>query len=309
MLSSHSKSTATGRQLQVETQCVSARGELKSQTSDSARSKANLNGSSTVYLDQKVEKKLLQRKKEIIDKLMALIEERLEEKLEPFEEPCDGEGCSSRSHGSSSGKVGNPSKRQSIGQKRQLQRDDNDGNESDHDDGSRRNRNNKRPKTVPDDSKPPKYACPYYKYDPGRFGQVKTCCGPGWDKLHRVKYELLAMYLWIPEANSTFREHLMRAHSLPEYQCQRCFEFFKEKDELTEHTRATVPCAVKKRMSSPRNLADGFNIEQRDKLSKRTRGKPGHDKWIEWYCILFDQDPSSENIPSPCEPSLIFKHE
>jgi len=31
------------------------------------------------------------------------------------------------------------------------------------------------------------FACPFYKHDPVKYSKVKTCCGPGWDDVHRVK--------------------------------------------------------------------------------------------------------------------------
>lgn len=141
------------------------------------------------YVNAQVRERLNLRKKEVVDRLMAMVEECLERKLEMFEGPCDGEACSSRSHvpsNRSSGKSGNPSKRQSIGYKRQH-RDDSGGNDSDHEDGNRRNGNNKRPKTVGEKAVSFKFACPYCKFDPDRYKQVKTCLGPGWEEFHRVK--------------------------------------------------------------------------------------------------------------------------
>ena len=32
-----------------------------------------------------------------------------------------------------------------------------------------------------------KFACPFYKHCPDRYKGIKTCMGPGWDTLHRVK--------------------------------------------------------------------------------------------------------------------------
>lgn len=32
-----------------------------------------------------------------------------------------------------------------------------------------------------------RFACPYYKNNPGKFRQKRTCCGPGWPTVHRVK--------------------------------------------------------------------------------------------------------------------------
>lgn len=32
-----------------------------------------------------------------------------------------------------------------------------------------------------------RFACPYYKNNPGKFRHKRTCCGPGWPTVHRVK--------------------------------------------------------------------------------------------------------------------------
>lgn len=32
-----------------------------------------------------------------------------------------------------------------------------------------------------------KYACPFSRHEPAKYKHVKTCCGPGWDDVHRVK--------------------------------------------------------------------------------------------------------------------------
>lgn len=32
-----------------------------------------------------------------------------------------------------------------------------------------------------------RFACPYYKNNPAKFRQKRTCCGPGWPTVHRVK--------------------------------------------------------------------------------------------------------------------------
>lgn len=31
------------------------------------------------------------------------------------------------------------------------------------------------------------FACPFCKHDPVKYRNVKTCCGPGWVDVHRVK--------------------------------------------------------------------------------------------------------------------------
>lgn len=49
-----------------------------------------------------------------------------------------------------------------------------------------RARNSKK-KRVAQEAGGRKYACPFCKHDPARYKNVKTCCGPGWDDVHRVK--------------------------------------------------------------------------------------------------------------------------
>jgi hypothetical protein len=31
-------------------------------------------------------------------------------------------------------------------------------------------------------------ACPFFKYDPDKYKTERTCPGPGWDDVHRVKF-------------------------------------------------------------------------------------------------------------------------
>lgn len=175
-----------GSQAEKQRTCALSRSSEAAPASPQVQTRKLLAGDSAPYLDRQVNEQLRYRKKQIVDRLMEVVLECLEKKLEPFEEPCDGEGCSSRTHGSSSGVMPNQSKRQSIGKKRQ-QRDDPDGNDSGGDDRRRSPRNPKRMKKDSEEEEKKKYACPYYKYDPTRFKNVRTCCGPGWDELHRVK--------------------------------------------------------------------------------------------------------------------------
>lgn len=46
----------------------------------------------------------------------------------------------------------------------------------------------KRKKVNPRASPGKKFACPFSRHDPAKYKSVKTCCGPGWDTVHRVKY-------------------------------------------------------------------------------------------------------------------------
>ncbi|KAJ4307250.1 hypothetical protein N0V88_000631 [Collariella sp. IMI 366227] len=116
-----------------------------------------------------------------------------------------------------------------------------------------------------------KFACPFCKHDPIKYRSVKTCCGPGWINVHRVK------------------EHVYRRHSLNNF-CPRCFEHFEKPELLKNHQRADVSCKLRERAPS------GITEEQEKLL--RTRAKSGlseEAKWEEMYKIIFP----GEKVPSP----------
>ncbi|KAH7156173.1 hypothetical protein EDB81DRAFT_786192 [Dactylonectria macrodidyma] len=245
---------------------------------DSNPPDAKFSAPSAAYLEYRVNRQLHYRKRRIVESLMAAIVECIEKKLEALEDGCDGANQSSSQPASSGFGSGNGTSRW-AGQKRHHRLDD-DGEDGNGEDDSRsRKDNNKKAKMLNDDSRL-RFACPYYKHDPQRFKDHRTCIGPGWPSVHRVK------------------EHLKRSHSLPSHQCHRCFKYFGKDDELKKHQRTPKPCPVQDPATVCRDLADGFDQEQGKKLNKRVKMTP-EAKWAEWYCILFDVDPNSSDIPSP----------
>ena len=110
---------------------------------------------------------------------------------------CDDDGTSGRSgktQGRGGGGGGEPKKPLS-GQKRHYQRDDDSSNDDDPLDdghgggggsgsgGGGRN-GNKRARRSSDDKR---FACPYFKHNQKKYTTERTCCGPGWIDVHRVK--------------------------------------------------------------------------------------------------------------------------
>jgi hypothetical protein len=234
---------------------------------------------SAAYLDYCISKEVRRRKQNLIDNLMAVIAECVEQRLEALEEECDQSSGSRSSSGAV--QTGKPIPR-SAGQKRSSDHSSRDESENDEDEdegSSRRKRDNKRTKTTKEDTRP-RFACPYHQYDPARFGSERTCCGPGWINISRVK------------------EHLERKHALPPHQCLRCLRRFGEAEALKKHQREKKPCAVKEADSFQRDLSDGYDEEQAKKLKGRPRMLPA-TKWREWYSILFNVKPDSPEIPSP----------
>ena len=118
-----------------------------------------------------------------------------------------------------------------------------------------------------------KLACPFARREPVKYATVKTCCGPGWDNVHRIK------------------EHLYRKHSL-ENACNRCFKFFDDAQELRDHQRSATPCRLSD--DPPRDV---ITDDQEEKLRKRAKANaPEVEKWEIMYKILF---PGEKIVPSP----------
>ncbi|KAI8724142.1 hypothetical protein NCS52_00271900 [Fusarium sp. LHS14.1] len=119
-----------------------------------------------------------------------------------------------------------------------------------------------------------KFACPFYKYDRQAFMSSRTCVGPGWDSVHRVK------------------EHIFRRHMLTSTQCEKCLEQFETEPAFDEHVRNL--CRKK-----PPSGSYGINKEQEKQLRSRKMYQKSLDeeeKWRAIYRIIF---PGEKDIPSP----------
>lgn len=130
--------------------------------------------------------------------------------------------------------------------------------------------------TTEDSETGPRFACPFYKHDPNRYRNRRTCPGPGWPTVHRMK------------------EHLYRAHAKP-ILCPRCYTMFDSDNELAVHLRSN-PCLI----SAPQPI-DGIDRETLMGLRKRSPAlRLEEDKWRDAYRLLFP-DVEGADIPSPCK--------
>ena len=121
----------------------------------------------------------------------------------------------------------------------------------------------------------PRLACPFFKRDPQRYKTHRTCVGPGWQTVHRIK------------------EHLYRRHSQPPY-CPKCYRAFAKDSMLNAHLRSDQ-CPIL--AGSP---PEGLNNEQRQNLKKR--GLPNQseeDRWRDMFRICFP-DVAEDDMPTPC---------
>ncbi|RFN51722.1 hypothetical protein FIE12Z_4034 [Fusarium flagelliforme] len=151
-----------------------------------------------------------------------------------------------------------------------------ESSDDDTDDGSRGTKRSKKASTSQ------RFACPFYKHNPAQYENSRSCVGPGWKTVHRVK------------------EHIFRSHKLPEHQCPRCFETFKSAGALSKHSRAAVLCQIQNRATQEEGIDAGQERQLKIRARKTNAGphqkKVEEDRWNEMYQIVF---PNEEQPSSP----------
>ncbi|KAK2058448.1 hypothetical protein LY76DRAFT_514209 [Colletotrichum caudatum] len=169
-----------------------------------------------------------------------------------------------------------PGKRSS---KHDRSQDENKEGEGDSDGNGDRPLRAKRSKIHEDRGDGAKLACPFFKHNPRKYKNQRPCCGPGWDRVHRIK------------------EHIYRKHSLPKFSCPRCSQSFETQADLQVHARSADACGVRE----PEFL-DGITQDQEKRLRSRKKTSAKElteaEKWAQAYRILFP-DVREREIPSP----------
>ncbi|KAI1084664.1 hypothetical protein F5B20DRAFT_216429 [Whalleya microplaca] len=158
--------------------------------------------------------------------------------------------------------------------KRPLDGDDQDNSSAGGDEGDPNRGGSKRAKK--DVELECKWACPFYKHDPLKYSKHRSCTGPGWPSLHRLK------------------EHLYRIHREPKHSCVRCNKPFVDKKDLDDHLRADMRC-------EKMDLAPVQGIDPATEAKIKVRKKAGvtdEQRWREIYLILFPNT-NLKAIPSP----------
>ena len=82
------------------------------------------------------------------------------------------------------------------------------------------------------------------------------------------------------------------------YVCDRCSTTFKVQENLREHLRQEIACAVST-CSVPEDAGFDLEIEKKLRSRKKIDGQNESDKWTHMYRLLF---PSYKDrmTPSPC---------
>ncbi|TLD36853.1 hypothetical protein E2P81_ATG02635 [Venturia nashicola] len=121
-----------------------------------------------------------------------------------------------------------------------------------------------------------RFACPFFKHNADNHQRWRSCRGPGWEEVRRVK------------------EHVYRRHTL--FTCPRCQLSFEDSETLNEHAQAAESCTIANH--PPEQPIEGCNKEQERKLRcrKRQPGETDEDRWAEMYRILFGDD---VEVPGP----------
>ncbi|RYO42753.1 hypothetical protein AA0111_g398 [Alternaria arborescens] len=122
-----------------------------------------------------------------------------------------------------------------------------------------------------------RFACPYYKRNPGRHQTFTSCRDPGFTTVARLK------------------EHLYRRHLLPP-QCHRCCTTFTNDVALREHQRDPSGCELREQIP-----LEGFDKEQEKRMKSKKGSQMHHseiEKWKAVYRILFPDD-NDADMPSP----------
>ena len=134
---------------------------------------------------------LAQRRRIIIDRLMALLEEWLENNPAFSRRAQEGSESPSGSVASGQGgtcSAGSNKARGPTRPKRALQSDGSDGPGDKGDGGGEDKPNSKRSRVKPPSIR--KLACPFFKNDPSKYKDKQACTGPGWANISRLKYAL-----------------------------------------------------------------------------------------------------------------------
>jgi hypothetical protein len=168
----------------------------------------------------------------------------------------------------------------SSGTKRKSRLEGGPPSEDEDDNGSNKRRRGSTVTTTDDSDTGAKFACPFYKHDPDRYRSRRTCPGPGWPTVHRMK------------------EHLYRSHAQPIF-CPSCYETFHSDREQSGHVR------LRQCVESPPQEIEGIDRATISTLKKRSPAlRLEEDKWRDVYQVLFP-DVSDAEIPSPCMSTML----
>jgi hypothetical protein len=159
----------------------------KKQTARAAQRPSNCQSKQNGHRGQSPEQFLAAKKKEAVEKVMAAFNECLNKGLAIISHAYEASGDSADAFSGSTDQTSGDSKPGRSGRaKRQFDGDDRDNSSSGGGDEDGQDRGgNKRAKK--DDPAERMLACPFFQHDPGSHNSHRSCTGPGWPSIHRLK--------------------------------------------------------------------------------------------------------------------------
>lgn len=110
---------------------------------------------------------ITQRKRESIERLMAIVEEWVDSRLSQIAHTYGGSSSSQSSNSNVASGSDQSASKKVAGKKRSLQNDDGDDKSAREDGNGEEKRGNKRSKSSNNLSR--RFACPFFKHDPGKY--------------------------------------------------------------------------------------------------------------------------------------------
>jgi tetratricopeptide (TPR) repeat protein len=128
------------------------------------------------------------RKRQIIDRVVLFVTELLRSRFSEARKTASPGESEMATNGGSFGSCNEPASQRSLG--KSLKRKAVEEAESDYDGGHNDDPGNSQPGDASGKGKAvekPKYACPYFKHNPTKYKEWRSCPGPGWLTVHRLK--------------------------------------------------------------------------------------------------------------------------
>lgn len=163
---------------------LSATSSIESDLEDNESSEAEVMSPETLFQSSFISRVLDTYKKEMVESLMTEFKVLLDHNLE-----IQSRATSTGSPNSSSpprSYAEQPSQQGVSGRGKRKERDEDEAGSS-RDDGDNRRHKKARVKGPAQDFSPRKFACPYYRRNSQRHKKHRSCAGPGWMSVHRVK--------------------------------------------------------------------------------------------------------------------------
>lgn len=176
--------------------------------------------------------------------------------------------------------------------------DDGDWEDSEGGEGRRKRRRFSSTSSVEIDGK--LLACPYYKYDPGRYSERNVD-----EKGYRGCSSCYTTTI------SRLKQHLYRVHRRPDHYCNLCFEIFHSEQALKEHNSQRPCCEMKEA-----KFQEKMTKDQESAIKRRQPGKDRSQTWYYIFRILFPdavipQTPYAEDLSPAAAQDFVkyFQHQ